>query len=74
MKMNSIGIINKVEQYNKNKKKNKKKVTDEYDDFLREVDRLHDFASIRWQLGTTTWAVVGNDILSQKIVDKKGSD
>lgn len=46
----------------------KQQVVDEYDEFLRELDRLQDFAPIRWQLGGPTWAVVGNDILPQ---DKK---
>lgn len=48
------------------KEKKKAKINDEYDEVLRELDRLQDFAPIRWQLGGPTWAVVGNDILPDK--------
>ncbi len=53
------------------KAQKKQHVADEYDEFLHQVDRLQDFAFIRWQLGVPTWAVVGNDILPQQTVDKK---
>jgi len=55
----------------KPKTQKKPKVIDEYDEFLHQVDRLQDFAFIRWQLGVPTWAVVGNDILPQQTVGKK---
>ncbi len=62
-----------VQQYKQSQPKVQKKprVVDEYDDFLRNLDRLQDFAPIRWQLGGPTWAVVGNDILPQSTVNKK---
>jgi hypothetical protein len=50
---------------NTNIKAKKPIVIDEYDDFLRDLDRLQDFAAVRWQLGGPTWAVVGHDIIMQ---------
>ncbi len=47
-------------------------INDEYDDFLRDLDRLQDYKHIQWQVGFPTWAVIGNDIVPQKTTDGGG--